>query len=115
MPRRFQEDARTQSLGESNWKKRWVVRMPMNKWNGSLSKTMADADSLLHVITKCGCWFATSTDTGDPMSDLKKLMEASDKINKLAKYAIESGRVSVAKAAEVMGADPQDISIVERT
>ena len=85
----------------------------MTKWDGKIFKLLVEADSLIWRLSNGGNWMATATDSPDPTPEIKKVLEATRKLNRLAKYAIESGRISPAKAAEVMGEGTKEEDITE--
>jgi len=65
----------------------------VNKWNGSISLTPKISDDLLGSLKSCMI-MQTATDIGDVTKMIEKLCQDSVKLNKLAKYVIETGRVS---------------------
>lgn len=81
----------------------------MIKWNGKIQQDIATIESISYRLKNGGVWMAVATDTGDPIGELEAVFDAAVKLDKLAKYAIESKRVSLAKAMEIMETTDDDI------
>jgi hypothetical protein len=83
------------------------------KWNGRLNKIIEETDDILFRLNGT-VFYAQGSDIGDPKPEIIDLVNAAIKLNKLAKYAIESGRVSPLKALEVMGEKAKIEDITEQ-
>jgi hypothetical protein len=79
------------------------------KWNGKIQQTVVEIENLAWRLKHGGVWMATATDVGDPVAELESVFAAAVKLDRLAKYVIESGRVSLSKATEVMETADDDI------
>lgn len=78
----------------------------MNKavWNGVLSKAAPAAEKMSNVFNGGGGHYQVMACDGiDPTPLAHQVSAATVKLDKLARFVIETGRISVAKAAEVMG------------
>ena len=83
------------------------------QWNGSLNQIIENTDDLLSRLQNVAI-FATATDTGDPKPEIVELVEVAKRLNKIVKYAIESGRISPQKALEIMGEDEINIAYITK-
>ena len=78
-------------------------------WNGKIQQAVVEIESLAWRLKHGGVWTATATDVGDPVAELERVFSATVKLDRLAKYVIESGRVTLSKAMEVMETTDDDI------
>ena len=79
------------------------------KWNGKIQQTVDEIENIAWRIKHGGTFMATATDIGNPVPELENVFSAAAKLNRLAKYVIESGRVSLPKAMDVMETTDDDI------